>query len=238
VRPEISVVAPLYGNAAAVEELCSRVHGALAGCGHEIVLVSDACPFGSTEAAGRLASADNAIRGLVLERRSGQHVAALTGLAVARAGWRVVMDGDLQDPPEAIPALLEQIRSGCDVVFAARRGRYEEARRLMTSRLFRLTLSLLAGVPRDVGMFFVARADLVSRVLALPVSRPYLVAMVAACATSLERVPVARSIRPSGRSAYRGSDRIRTAATAVMCALQLRVRAPAAGDWRVRFRSL
>ena len=98
----------------------------------------------------------------------GQHAAVLAGLARARGSWAAVLDGDLQDPPEVIPQLLAAGREqGVSVIFAGRRGRYESRARLLTSVLYKRTLSLLVGVPRDAGIFVVLERPVVDRLLGM-----------------------------------------------------------------------
>ena len=156
----------------------------------------------------------------------GQHAAALAGLARARGAWAVVLDGDLQDPPEAIPELLDAGRAaGVPVVFAGRRGRYESRARLLTSRVYKRTLALVAGVPADAGIFMALERSVVERLVALDGRRrPSLVAMVGCLRVPMISIPVERAARPSGRSSYGPLGRLRLGVRAIAWAL----------DWRLR----
>ena len=211
--PEVSVVVPLYRTAAAVPELGRRVSASLDGAGlaYELVLVDDACPAGSGEAAASLAAVDQRVRALSLPANVGQHAAVLAGLARARGSWAAVLDGDLQDPPEAIPQLLAAGREqGVPVVFAGRRGRYESRARLLTSVLYKRTLSLLVGVPRDAGIFVVLERPVVDRLLGMHSRRrPSLVAMIGCTGAPMRSVPVERAPRPEGGSSYSALGRLR-----------------------------
>jgi hypothetical protein len=221
-RPEVSVVAPLFDNASTVAELCRRIHAALGpGTAHEIVLVVDGCERGSREAAEEAAREDDRVRVVGLSARSGQHAAVLAGLAQARGEWVVVMDADLQDPPEAVPALLAA-RGGHDAVFAIRAGDYEGRGRLLTGAAFRAVLSRLGRVPRGAGMFCAMSSAAAARVLSLTVRPPYVVAMVAHVADRIATVPVTRQPRRSGRSAYSSRQRLAVAVRALRCAARLR----------------
>jgi len=220
--PTVSVVVPLFDNAATVGELCRRVHAAVDPIAtHEVLLVVDACPHGSEEAARAVAAADPRVAVVALRARSGQHRAVLAGMEAARGEWLIVMDGDLQDPPEALPSLLAAA-SGRDAVFAGRHGPYEGRGRRLTAWAFRLLMAAVAGVPRRAGMFFAVRREVAARAARLPVSHPYVVAMIAHVAEKTAIVPVARSARPGGRSAYSGAGRLRVGAQALRCALDLR----------------
>jgi polyisoprenyl-phosphate glycosyltransferase len=217
--PDVSVVAPLYRTAGAVPELGRRVAAALDGAGltYELVLVDDACPAGSGAAASRLADADSRVVALLLPENAGQHAAVLAGLARTRGSWTAVLDGDLQDPPEAVPLLVAAGRDACvPVVFAGRRGRYQSRARLLTSRLYKRTLSLLAGVPPDAGIFVVLERPAVDRLLAMRTRRrPSLVAMIGCTGLPILSVPVERAARPDGESSYSPLGRLRMGWTAV-----------------------
>ena len=230
----VAVVVPVFRNADTVSELHARLDAALAGEAVRFVYVNDACPDGSAAALADLASHDPRVDVVSLPRNGGQHRAILAGLARADAEWTVVLDADLQDPPEAVPRLLARARAGgVEAVFGGRRGRYEPRLRLVTSRLFKYTVALLTGLPRDAGLFVVLHRRLVERLLALRGPEPFLTAMIACTKASTASVAVERAARPSGRSAYRSTDRLRAASRAVPWLL--RSRRPA-GDHNARQR--
>ncbi len=225
--PRVSVVVPVYRNAATLDELYERLLPALGAAGpFELVFVDDACSGGSQPALGRLAARDARVRVIRLERNVGQHRAILAGLEQVRGAWTVVMDADLQDPPEAVPQLLERASRG-DVaaVFAGRRGRYESVPRLVTSRLFKRLLHLLCGVPADAGLFVALDRSLVNRLLAMNGSEPFVVAMIGCTGLPMASIPVARARRPGGRSAYTVPARTRSAWRAVVWVVSWKTRA-------------
>jgi hypothetical protein len=95
-------------------------------------------------------------------------------------------------------------------VFAGRRGRYESRARLLTSRLHKRTLSLLAGVPPDAGIFVVLERSVVDRLLAMQTRRrPSLVAMIGCTGALMRSVPVERAPRHEGESSYSPLGRLR-----------------------------
>ena len=224
--PEVSVVVPLYRTGDALPELHRRTVAALDGRTFELVLVDDACPEGSGRAAAGLAADDARVQVVALPRNVGQHAAALAGLSRANGAWAVVLDGDLQDPPEAIPLLLDAGHAaGVPVVFAARRGRYESRARLFTSRIYKRTLALVAGVPADAGIYMALDRSVVERLVALGGRRrPSLVAMVGALRVPMTTIPVERAARPSGRSSYRARDRMGLGLRTIVWALAWRLR--------------
>ena len=138
---------------------------------------------------------------LALPRNAGQQRAILAGLAAARGRAVVVMDADLEDPPEAIPALRAGL-DGAAAVFAGRSGAYESRGRLATSRLFKRLNAVLCGVPSDAGAFVALRREAVDAVLRLQGPPPVLTSMIGVSGVSAVSIPVERSARAVGRSAY------------------------------------
>ncbi len=224
--PEISVVVPLYRTADALPELHRRTVAALAGREFELVLVDDACPEGSGAAATALAAGDERVVALLLPENAGQHTALLRGLARARGEWAAIIDGDLQDPPEAIVPLVDAGRAaGVPVVFAARRGRYESRGRMLTSRIYRRMLSLTAGVPFEAGVCMAIERSVVDRLVAMDGGRrPSIVAMVGCLRVPMITIPVDRAFRPSGTSSYASLERVRLGVAAIAWTLKTRVR--------------
>src|SRR5437016_4328639 len=105
------------------------------------------------------------------------------------------MDGDLQDPPEALPALLEALAGGTDAAFAARSGWYETPARVISGRVLKCVLWLLTGgkVPPRAGLFVVMRRSVVERVVATAPRDPYVPVLVARAARRVATVPVDRA---------------------------------------------
>lgn len=223
-EPLVTVVAPVYRNEATLAELHRRVAAALAGAGArlQLVAVSDASPDGSAAVLAALAAADPRVEPLVLARNVGQHRAVIEGLRRARGEIVVVMDADLQDPPEAIPGLLAELRAGWGAVFAGRRGRYESLGRLATSRAFKHLLALAAGVPPDAGMFVAMTRAVADRVAALPEPRPFVVAMIGCTGARTTSIPVRRARADERPSGYTSWTRLRTGLSALAHVAQWR----------------
>ena len=226
----ITVVLPVYRNAGTVEPLARRLHAALdaAGLPHHLIYVCDACPEDSLPRLLDLAATDSRVTVLELRHNVGQHVALLIGLAHAQGRFAVLMDADLQDPPEAVPGLIDALKSDAmgapllGAVFAGRRGHYESRGRLFTSRLFKRVLHHLTGVPLDGGAFVALEAATIERLLSFDTGRPFLPAMIGCSGVATASIPVERSARPSGRSAYSPLGRLRAAMSAFGCALDCR----------------
>jgi dolichol-phosphate mannosyltransferase len=121
----ISVVAPIYNEAETLPELCRRVRAVLETDEEpwEIVLVNDGSDAECTRAMRQQHADDSRVKIVELSRNFGHQQALSAGIASATGQCVIVMDGDLQDPPEVIPELLAKWREGNQVVFAERRSR-------------------------------------------------------------------------------------------------------------------
>jgi glycosyltransferase involved in cell wall biosynthesis len=216
--PLVTVVAPVWRNAATLEALCARTLAALAGAGAraQLVFVCDASPDDSAAVLRAIATRDHRLEPVLLERRVGQHHAVIEGLRRARGEAVVVLDADLQDPPEAIPLLLARLREGYGAVFAGRRGRYESLGRLGTSRVFKRLLSAACGVPPDAGMYVAMTRAVADRLAATREARPFVVAMIGCTGVPTTSIPVQRDRSANDRSGYGGLARLRTGVSALV----------------------
>jgi dolichol-phosphate mannosyltransferase len=136
--PRISIVVPVYGCASCLEQLCTRLKATLDGFAswYEIILVDDRSPDNSWNNILQLKSVFAQVRGIRLSRNYGQHIAITAGLAAARGDVAVVMDCDLQDPPEKIPDLYAALQNGADLVLARRAARAHSALRTMAGKVY------------------------------------------------------------------------------------------------------
>jgi len=157
----LSIVVPLYNEAGNVAELLRRIADVVASlpdapAAYEVIAVDD----GSRDATrGLLLDAlerDVHLRVIALSRNFGHQIAATAGIDAARGDAVVLMDGDLQDPPELIAAFIERFRAGYDVVYATRKARAGESRfKVLTAAAFYRIVRRLTNVsiPVDTGDF-------------------------------------------------------------------------------------
>ena len=139
-KPEISVVVPVYGCADCLHRLHARLQAVFAAMGdpYEVIFVEDRSPDWSWTALNELAAADPNVRAVRLSRNFGQHAAITAGLAESNGRWTVVMDCDLQDPPEEIPRLYAKALEGYDIVLSRREERRQSLpRRLAATAYYR-----------------------------------------------------------------------------------------------------
>jgi glycosyltransferase involved in cell wall biosynthesis len=200
----VAVVVPVYGNAPTLQPLAERLATALGDRAWRLRLVIDASPDDSLAVAGALAAEDPRIAVTGLAVNVGQHAALARGLAAEpdADAW-VCLDADLQDPPEAVPMLLDRLAAGdVGAVFAAR----------------------LTGLPPDAGAFFAMDARVRAAVLAAMTTEaaPSVVLGVARAGVPVASVPVERDRRPVGSSAWTGRTRLRQSARSLVWALQTR----------------
>jgi glycosyltransferase involved in cell wall biosynthesis len=221
-RPQVSAIIPVYRNAATLLELHQRLSLVLQSSRqtYEILFIDDACPEDSLNTLEQLAGADAHVGVIALQRNHGQQQAVLQGLACANGQSAVILDADLQDPPEAIPNLLEQLSHGYSIAFAGRRGQYEATHRLLTSRLFKTLLHWVTGVPRDAGIFMALDRQAIDRMLTFYAPQPFIVAMAGCSGLPMTSIPVERSARPRGESAYSSWKRLKTGMLAVYWAVR------------------
>jgi undecaprenyl-phosphate 4-deoxy-4-formamido-L-arabinose transferase len=207
----IAVVVPVYRNAATLDPLAARLAAALAGRAWRLRLVVDASPDDSAEVGHRLAAADPRIAVTGLTENVGQHRALAAGLAAepGAVAW-VCLDADLQDPPEAVPLLLDRLgRGDVDAVFAGRRGAYESWARRTTGALHRRVAARLTGLPGDAGAFVAMGPAVRAAVLdAMAGGAPSVVLAVGRAGRPVTSVPVTRQPRPVGTSAWTARDRL------------------------------
>jgi dolichol-phosphate mannosyltransferase len=157
----VSVVVPLYNEAGNVDELVRRVSEIMDrltpdGDDYEIVAVDDGSQDATLAALRAARVRQPRLVVVSLSRNFGHQIAATAGLDAARGDAVVLMDGDLQDPPELIAAFLAKWRDGFDVVYATRKARKgESAFKLFTARVFYRTIRRLTNVsiPVDTGDF-------------------------------------------------------------------------------------
>lgn len=213
--PGILVVIPVFRNEESLVELYHRISQVFYEQNYRwrIVFVDDASPDNSLKVLRGLAERENNVTVLSLKENVGQHRAVLTGLWYCQGDcqYTVVMDGDLQDPPEAIPEMIEFLERGYDAVFAGRQGKYESSTRHLTSRLFRYARRVINRVPKDAGMFVVLRRKMVERIGSIFTHWPSVVALIGWTGLPVTSVPVTRSERKYGCSAFNGWGRLKTA---------------------------
>lgn len=154
----LSIVVPLYNEHEVIGMLHERLTAVLAtlDISWELVLVDDGSRDGTPLAMERLAKAHPSVTAVFLSRNFGKEAALTAGLDYARGDATIIMDADLQDPPELIPEMLQAWREGADVVCMRRRSRAGETwlKRFSAHRFYRLLNAISdVDIPEDTGDF-------------------------------------------------------------------------------------
>jgi len=153
-----SIIAPIYNEFENIPLLYQRVKEVMDSTGEpwELIMVDDGCTDGSTGRIRELAAQDKTIRPVIFARNFGHQIAVTAGLDYARGDAVVIIDADLQDPPEVILDLIAKWKEGYEVVYAVRAEREGESWfKLLTASLFYRLIYRITDVkiPLDTGDF-------------------------------------------------------------------------------------
>ena len=218
----LSIVIPCYNEADCLDELCRRVAAvaqATAGDDHEIVLINDGSKDGTWAVMQRLAAANPRLVAINLSRNHGHQLALTAGLDLARGDHILILDADLQDPPELLPDMLATMKSeGADVVYAVRRARAGEsfAKKASAALFYRLLARLTdTDIPLDTGDFRLMSRRALDAFLSLPEQARFIRGMVAWI--GFRQVPFAydRAERHAGETHYPFTKMLRLAFDAI-----------------------
>lgn len=203
----VSVVIPIYNEEAMVSELLARLRStldAIPGGPHEIVVVDDGSSDRTAEILYQESEADPRLSVVVFSRNFGHQAALTAGLDHSTGDVTIVMDGDLQDPPECIPQFLDKYYEGYDVVYAQRVDRKEGWLLKSCYYAFYRLIGALSGIrlPLDAGDFGLMSARVVDQLRRMPERHRYLRGLRAWVGFRQTGIPVARGERYAGESKY------------------------------------
>lgn len=219
-RQLVSIIAPIFNEIDNLPDLLRRVQAVMktGGFDWELLLVDDGSTDGSTEAILDLARSDEHIRPIVFARNFGHQIAVTAGLDHARGAAVVIIDADLQDPPELIPDLLAKWREGFEVVYAVRAEREGETwfKRLTASVFYRLIYRITdVKIPLDVGDFRLLDRQVVETLNRMRERHRFLRGMSAWVGFRQVGVPYRRAARAAGVTKYPFRKMLRLAINAV-----------------------
>jgi Glycosyltransferases involved in cell wall biogenesis len=203
----ISIVVPTYNEAENLPELLERLDKSLAGVAYEVIVVDDGSPDGTAEVARQL-STRYPVRVLVREGRRGLSSAVVEGAKLARGDVVVVMDADLQHPPELVPRLVEAVEEGC-LAIASRYVKgggvkgWPLARRVVSRGAILLAKILLPEARRvkdPVSGYFAYRRDCIAEVKPTGLYKILLDVLIQCAPKCVVEVPYVFGLRSRGRS--------------------------------------
>ena len=210
----LSVVAPFYQEEGTAEEFYTRTVAALGEHPLEMVFVDDGSTDATPEILARLAAEDERVKVVTLSRNFGHQAALSAGLDHATGSAVVMIDADLQDPPELIPDMVERWHAGADVVYAVRRHRAgETGAKLATARWFYALFSKLGQVDLEpnAGDFRLMDRAALNALLALPERNRFLRGMTVWVGFTQTAVEYDRDARHAGETKYTWNRMIRFA---------------------------
>jgi len=204
---DLSIVVPAYNEAATVPLLHERVRSTLEPLEleWELIFAVDPSTDGTESAILRLREKDPRVKMLRFSRRFGQPAATLAGLEAATGDAVVVIDSDLQDPPELIADLVARWRDGFDVVYAQRRSRKGETipKRIVAALGYRMIKRIAeVDIPPNTGDFRLMSRRVVAHVVALHEGHGFLRGLVALVGFPQTSVLYDRDSRAAGRGKY------------------------------------
>lgn len=212
---KISIVSPVYRAEKMVQMLVERIVKNVSTIteDYEIILVNDASPDASWQAIEVECAKNQRVKGLNLSRNFGQHYAITAGLHYAKGEWVVVMDCDLQDRPEEIPALYAKAQEGYDSVFAQRVQREDKWYKRLSSKLFYAVFGYLTDTKQDasVANFGIYHHNVVKAIIQMGDRFRYFPTMVQWVGFKKGYLPVDHNERMEGKSSYNWSRLFRLA---------------------------
>ena len=172
-RPALSVVAPCYNEESVLPEFVRRVGAVLDSQPgtSEIVLVDDGSRDRTWPVMQELAAGDSRVVAVRLMRNHGHQLALTAGLSICRGERILIIDADLQDPPELLPDMMRLMEEGADVVYGQRRQRTGESlfKRASASAFYRLIGRMTdVDIPSDTGDFRLVTRRVLDLLLAMP----------------------------------------------------------------------
>ena len=215
-----TIIAPIYNELENIPELYPRVRDVMEQTGEpwELILVDDGSTDGSTEVIRKLAESDASVRPVIFARNFGHQIAVSAGIDYSRGEAVIIIDADLQDPPEVILDLIAKWREGYEVVYAVREEREGESwfKKTTASLFYRLIYRITdVVIPLDTGDFRLMDAKVVSVMKQMREKHRFLRGMSAWVGFKQIGVPYKRKPRYAGTTKYPFSKMFKLALNAI-----------------------
>lgn len=203
---DLSIVSPVYMGEKMLDELVRRIHEAVRPLtsNYEIVLVNDCSPDSSWKKITEICAKDKLVKGINLSRNFGQPYAITAGLSYAQGDYVAVIDCDLQNKPEDLPAMYRKALEGFDVVSARRVVREDTFLKRMSSAIFHKVYDFLSGFETDkaVAEFGIYSRKIVNVYCSIPEYSRSFVELIHTLGFKKAAVDVLHDHRLEGKSSY------------------------------------
>ncbi len=218
--PVFSIIVPVWNEAESLPELYRRISEVMNSMADswELILVDDGSVDGSTDQIYTLAEGDERVRPLIFARNFGHQIAVTAGLDHSRGQAVIIIDADLQDPPEVIIELISKWREGYEVVYATREEREGESFiKKVTAKAFYRIINRITdiNIPLDTGDFRLMDRKVVAVVNSMRERHRFLRGMSAWVGFRQTGVPYTRAARYAGETHYPLKNMITLALTAI-----------------------
>lgn len=213
---KISVIIPIYNEETNIQVLYERLKKVLNGIEleHELLFVNDGSQDQSIQVIKQLAEQDISVRYIDFSRNFGHQIAVTAGIDAVHSEYVVIIDADLQDPPELIPEMYEKMKEGFEVVYARRRSRKgEHFLKKVTAKLFYRILTSIThiSIPLDTGDFRIMHKKVVDVLKTMPEQDKFLRGQISWIGFNQSYVEYDRDERLSGTTGYTYSKMIKFA---------------------------
>lgn len=203
---ELSIVSPVYHGEKMLDELVRRIHAAIEPltADYEIILVNDCSPDNSWEKISSICASDKRVKGINLSRNFGQPYAITAGLTYSKGSYVAVIDCDLQNKPEDLPAMYRKALEGYDVVSARRVQRDDTKLKRLSSAVFHRVYDYLSGLETDkaVAEFGIYSRKIVDVYCSIPEYSRSFVELIHTLGFRKSTVDVFHDHRLEGKSSY------------------------------------
>ncbi|MBW3128102.1 glycosyltransferase family 2 protein [Hymenobacter profundi] len=212
----LSIIIPIYNEEDNIQILYDRLNGVLASLGrsYELIFVNDGSRDQSLRLIKVLTERDTRVRYIDFSRNFGHQIAVTAGLDLSQGEAVVIIDADLQDPPELIPQLYHKMHEGYEVVYARRRSRQgESAAKKFTAKLFYRILTSITNIsiPVDTGDFRIVSRKVVDALKQMPEQNKFIRGQISWIGYRQTYLEYDRAERAGGATGYTYSKMIRLA---------------------------
>jgi glycosyltransferase involved in cell wall biosynthesis len=208
-NPDFSIVIPIFNEQETIPELCSRLTTVMdtlcaEGSSYEIIMVDDGSTDQSWQMIRDLHERNPRVIGVNFSRNFGHHIAITAGLDYAKGNSVVVMDGDLQDPPEEIPKLYRKLGEGYDLVYGIRAQRQDNYFRKLSTYFFTGMIRRLSGleIAQNDAMLRIMSRKFVDSIKRFPERNRFLGGLFTWAGFNQTGIPIEHAPRFAGRSKY------------------------------------